>query len=147
MAFKETVRTAALANTALAALIGQQWFDTQLPQTAAIPPNGGLGAVVVQQITGSRMYSYQGLMATYFARFQFTVWGGQSAAGAGLRDSITDALVAFLNTTSFDGITLPAGNPNFVVGQHDALFAQTDGPIYQKVVDAMMYVNTNITGS
>lgn len=141
MPFKDTLRTAALANTALAALIGSQWFDTQLPQTVTLPLPGSLGAIVAQQITGPRLYSLNARIAKYWARYQFTVWGGQFSQGAELRDSIVAALASFLDQTSFDGIAGRTQNPNYIVGDRDALFPQTDGPIYQRIIDAMLMVN------
>jgi len=139
MSFKDTLRTAALANAGLAALIGTQWYDTQLPQTVALPPTGSLGAVVVQGISNPRMYSFTQRMSGSYARYQFTVWGGQFSAGAENRDAIASALVQFLDQFNAIGIAGLSRYPNFVVGDRDSLFPQTDGPIFQKVVDAMMF--------
>lgn len=137
-AFKDKLRSAALANAALAALIGQNWYDTQLPQTATFP------AIVVQQISGPRIYTNTSRLGTFFGRWQFTVWGGQFSAGAENRDLVANALMNFLDATSFDTVQGRAVNPNTVVGDRDLLFPQTDGPIFQKVIDAMIFVNENV---
>ena len=135
---KDRIRAAALAYPALSALIGANWYDTQLPQTATFP------AVVIQQITGPRVYVLTGRLNTYWARMQFTIWGGQFSAGAEARDSVFSALAAFLDQLNLIGIAGMAQYPNFVVGDRDFLFVQTDGPIFQKVVDAMMFINESL---
>lgn len=137
-AFKDKLRTAALANAALSALIGTNWYDTQLPQTATFP------AVVVQQISGPRIYVNTTRLGTFFGRWQFTIWGGQFSAGAENRDLVANALMNFLDSASFDGIAGRALNPNSIVGDRDFSFPQTEGPIFQKVVDAMIFVNESI---
>lgn len=136
--FKTRMRTAALANAGLAALISSNWYDTQLPQAATFP------AVVMQQITGPRMYSNVGRLATFWGRFQFTIWGGRYDAGAQARDNVFQALMNFLDSTPFDGVAGRTQSPNFIVGDRDALYPQTDGPIYQKIVDAMIFQNETL---
>jgi uncharacterized protein DUF3168 len=138
MPFKDRLRTAALANAALTALIGSNWYDTQLPQTATFP------AIVVTQISGPRIYTNMARLATFYGRFQFTIWGGQFSAGAENRDSVAAALAQFLDATSFDGIARTAQNPNYIVGDRDFGFPQTEGPIFQKVIDAMIFVNETL---
>lgn len=134
----QRIRTAALANAGLVALIGQNWYDTQLPQLATFP------AIVAQQISGPRIYVNAARLNAYFARFQFTIWAGQFAAGANARDAVFAALAAFLDATPFDGITGRAQNPNFIVGDRQMGFVQTDGVLFQRIVDAMLYVNESL---
>ena len=70
--------------------------------------------------------------------------GGRFSAGAEARDSVFSALAAFLDQLNLIGIAGMAQYPNFVVGDRDFLFVQTDGPIFQKVVDAMMFINESL---
>ena len=136
------MRTAAAANAGLSALLGSnpfRWFDNQLPQGQTLP------AVVVQQISGSPTYVVTGRLHTGWSRYQFLIWGGQFDAGDTARMNVEAALMSFLDGWSGAiGITGLVQYPSYVVGQRDSLFPQTDGPIYQRIVDAMIFSNDSI---
>ena len=136
---KDRLRSAALAYTPLTALIGQNWFDNQLPQEANIP------AIVAQQISVRRLYNLGNRPTRGWWRFQLTVWGGQFSAGAELRGQIRDVLIDFITTTlNLYGIpSLPAFS-NYIDGDRDALFVQTNGPVYQQLVDVVLFVDETI---
>ncbi len=138
------IRTAAASDPTLATLLGTspfRWFNNQLPQ--------GYGqtapAIVVTQISGSPTYVLTGRLRTGWTRLQFLIWGGQFDAGATARETVEAALITFLDSWSGGiGITGLTQYPSLVVGQRDFLFAQTDGPIYQRVTDAMIFSNSSL---
>lgn len=138
------MRTAALAFASLQALIdptaaGAGWYDNQLPQGAPFP------CIVVQRISGPRQYVLGGRLATFWTRYQFTIWGGQFSAGAEMKRTVRDALLDFLASLNLYGVTVPANaNATYVVGDRDAVFPQTDTLIYQQLIDAMIFVNETL---
>lgn len=131
----QRIRAAAIADAGLQPLIGARFYDTQLAQQSTFP------AIVAQQISGPRMYTNNARLKTYWARFQFTIWGGQYEAGAEARDAVFLALAYFLDTTAFDGVAGRVQNPNAIVGDHFVGFPQTDTINFQRIVDAMIFVN------
>src|ERR1041385_8745486 len=114
--------------TPLTALIGNnpvRWYEPPIRQGSTLP------AVVVQQISGNCNYSVSRRIAQGESRYQFTVWGGQYAAGVAARDAITQALIDFM--TQWDGGIGISGltiYPNRNVLQRDAVYQWTDTPIY-----------------
>lgn len=134
------LQAAAAANPALAALLGSpfRWYDTQLDQPATFP------AVVVYVVSNPRDYSFTARMATSWARVQFTIWGGQFAAGSMSADAVRAALLSFLDQFNAVGIPGLVQYPCRVVGDHRAGFTQTDTMIYQRVIDAMIFSNESL---
>jgi hypothetical protein len=136
---KDQLRTAVAAYAPLASLLTVagtlNWYDTQLPQTATFP------AIVMQQITGPKTYTFLARLATVWARYQFTIWGGQFSAGSEMRDTLARVLPQFLDQVNLIGIAGLQQYPNFIVGDRDSVFPQTDGPIFQKIMDAMIFSN------
>ena len=138
----ERMRTDAAAYPALQALLGTtpfRWFADQLPQGTAFP------AVVVTDISGSPTYVVTGRLHTGWSRMQFLIWGGQKATGATARTNVEAALLSFLDQWE-GGIGIPnlSQYPNLVVLQRNSVYTQTDGPIYQKIVDAMIFSNSSL---
>ena len=131
--------TAAAAYTPLNTLLGTspfRWYYDTLQQGSAYP------AIVVTQISGNKTYSVTARLKTGFSRYQFTIWGGQYAAGALARDTVEDALASFLDQWSGGiGIAGLAQYPNRIVGEREFLYTEKDTPVYQKVVDAILFSN------
>ena len=140
--FEQRLRTAAAADAGLAALLGAspfRWYDDFLDQNSAFP------AIVINQISGSKVYSFNQRMATGWNRWQFTIWGGQFSAGAIARNTVEAALTSFLDQFK-DGIGIVGLQqyPNHVINSRCAIFPRTDGPIYQQIVDVMMFSNDSL---
>lgn len=124
---------AAAANSGLSGLLGSapfRWYDTQLAQGSAFP------AVAAQVISATKLYVFEGRPSLSRYRVQFTIWGGQNAGGRDAADQTRDALFAFLDSFS---ATAPGQYPNQVVMDRRALYFQADPPIFQRVIDAMIY--------
>lgn len=134
---QQRMLTAAAAYAPLAALLGSspfRWYWDTLQQGSAFP------AVVVQQISGSNTYTAIARLKTGYARYQFTIWGGQYAAGAQARDDVQAALTAWLDQWSGGtGISGLALYPNAVIGQREFTYQMKDGPLYQKVLDVRIF--------
>lgn len=139
---KDRMRTAAMADATLAALLGStpfRWYDDQLVQGSNFP------AVVAMQVSGNKTYTNAGRLPTGWSRFSFTIWGGYSSYGAEQREAVGAALTAFLD--SWNGGTGIAGNaqyPNLCVLERDAIFASTQTPVYQKIMDFMIFSNDTL---
>lgn len=146
--FLDKLRTAAAAAPSLQALLTAgsvfQWFDTQLPQSAQVISPSPVPAVVVQEISAPPTYLLAARANTRWRRIQFTIWGGQFSAGAENCESVQAALEPFLDTLNLSGISGNPFYPNYVVSVRRGLFPQTDGPIYQKLMDAMMFANDSL---
>ena len=137
------MRTAALAFTELATLIdptsvGAGWYDNQLPQGVGFP------CVVVQRISAPRQYTLTRRLNTFWARYQFTIWGGQFSAGSEARRAVRTALMDFVDSLNLYGVSNIPANAGYVVGDRDALYPLTDGPVYQQLVDAMLFVDESL---
>lgn len=146
----ERIRTAALnysvtsgspATTVypLRALLGSgsplvfRFYDTTLVQKSAYP------AVVMQEISNPPSYVLCSRLDTSFSRWQFTIWGGQFAAGVTAADQVADAMLPFfdqLNLVSIPGLSMYT---NIVIANRRAVFPMTDQPVYQRVIDVRIF--------
>jgi hypothetical protein len=135
------LQTAALAYPALTALLGTspfRWWDTQLPQSSTFP------AVVVQMVSNPATYTFGGRLPTSFARMQFTIWGGYSAAGSQAADQVRSALYAFLDQFNAEGIPGLLQYPCLVVNDRRGGFTQGDTLLYQRLLDVQIFSNDSI---
>jgi hypothetical protein len=138
----QRIRTDASADAGLQALLGtnpfRMWFD-YLRQGSVMP------AIVLQQISSNTDYSATQRIATGWSRQQFTVWGGQDMAGESARQAVASALKTFLD--QWDGGLGPGGQtpyPNEVITERDFVFFQKTTPVYQRVIDVMMYTDERL---
>jgi hypothetical protein len=79
-------------------------------------------------------------MATSFARVQFEVWGYDPVAN----DNIVTQLSAFLDQFNAYGIPGLLLNANFIMNDRATMFAMTQPPQYQRVIDAKIFNNSNV---
>lgn len=140
---EDRMRTAALAFPELQALIdptsvGAGWYDNQLPQGAPFP------CIVVQRISAPRQYILTRRLNTFWARYQFTIWGGQYSAGSEARRTVRTALMDFVDSLNLYGVTNIPANAGYIVGDRDAAFPQTDTIIFQQLIDAMLFVDESL---
>src|SRR5690242_21333738 len=138
----ERIRIGAAADAGLQALLGTNpfrlWFD-QLRQGSLMP------AIVLQQISSATDYTATQRLATGWSRQQFMIWGGQDMAGQTARQAVAAALKTFLD--QWDGGLGPGGTsvyPNHVENERDFVFFQKTTPIYQRLVDVMMYTDERL---
>jgi hypothetical protein len=123
---------AASAFPALQAVLGSspfRWYNVQLTEGSAYP------AIVILKVSGPKLASYGGINSTSRYRIQFTIWEGPTPD---VTDSTLSALRAFLAQFSGTAIT---GNYSPVVNELRRLYAETQPPIYQTIVDAMVTNN------
>jgi hypothetical protein len=127
--------TAMQANAAITALVGTAIYDTQEVPGTPFP------SIVLQTISHVPPYVMAGRVSTARYRIQFTLWGGQFAAGQQAAAALRDALFSFLDTFS----ALPAGSVSTQIAMdRRALFPRTDGPIFQRIVDAMIWSDDSL---
>ena len=138
------LRTTAAAYAPLLALLGSgspvvfRWYDTTLDEGSVFP------AVVVRMVSNPSAYVTTGRLPTSSARMQFTVWGGQYAGGATAADSVRDALVSWFAQLNLVGIAGKVMYSNTIVNEMRGVFVQTDKPIYQRIIDAMILSDDSI---
>ena len=138
------LRTAAAAYAPLLALLGSgspvvfRWYDTTLDEGSVFP------AVVVRMVSNPSAYVTTGRLPTSSARMQFTVWGGQYAAGAAAADSVRDALVSWFSQLNLVGNPGQVMYSNTIVNELRGVYVQTDKPIYQRIIDAMIFSDDSI---
>lgn len=143
-ALKTKLRTQAAADAGLTALLQSgsppflRWYDTQLEQGQGYP------AVVVQLISNPRQHVATGILPTSWARVQFTIWGGAYDAGTQACESVVAALKSFLNTFNGVGIAAQVAYPAVIMNIRDGMAAQPEGPIFQKLLDAMIFSNDSV---
>ena len=128
--------TAIAADPALPALLGSRVYDTQLAQGSPFP------ALVVQSISSGKSYTYEGRNPLSRDRVQFTIWGGQFSTGSAAADTVLDALESFLDT--FSAVGNPAQFPNQISMERRGVFPQTDGPIFQRLMDVFIYNDNSL---
>lgn len=127
--------TAIAAYAPLNTLLSTRVYDTQLAQGSAFP------ALVIQLISNPREYVFTNRLATSWARVQFTVWGGQFAAGNQAADQVRAALLTFLDQFNAEGVPGLTLYPCRVVGDRRGAFTQEDTLVFQRLVDAMIFNN------
>lgn len=128
------LRTGALAFSGLNSLIAGRWYDSQLLQGSAMP------AVVVLTVSNPRNYVVGGRLPTSWQRVQFTIWG---SSGEQAR-AVVEQLASFLDQFSAAaGITKPAYD-NLIVNDRGGMYVETQPPLYQRIVDAMIFANDTL---
>lgn len=131
------IRIGALAFPGLTALLGGdtqngfRWYENQLKQGAQFP------AVVVTLVSDPRDYVFLARMATSFARVQFEVWGYDPVQN----DAVVQALAQFLDQFNAYGIPGLPQNANFILNDRATMYAMTQPPQYQRVIDAKIFNN------
>lgn len=141
MSLKSAIRTAALAYPGLTNLLGTspfRWYDTRRIQGSVLP------AVAVQVISGSPTFVFTGMLPTGWSRVQFTISGSGADSSNAL--AVETQLILFLNQLNLIGINGLVQYPALVLLQRDAMEAQIEPPIYQRIVDAKIFSNSKITG-
>lgn len=136
---KANIRTAAAAFSGLTSLLGTspfRWYDERLLQGSGLP------AVVVTIISGSPTYVVTGRLATGWSRVSFTIWG--STPGSSNASLVESQLLLFLDQINLIGIPGLVQYPSNVVMQRDAMYAQCDPPIYQRIIDAQIFNNDSL---
>lgn len=139
MSLKEFLRNAASADSTLSVLLGTnpfRWYDKTLLQGSAFP------AVVAQQISNQTTYTNYQRLTTSDSRWQFTIWGGQYQAGEDACEALVNALTEFFDEFNAEGIDGLASYPNEVLNVRDAVFADEEGAIQQRVVDVKIFSNS-----
>lgn len=148
VSLEQKIRVAAAADPTLLSLLCSgpskpfRWCTQgHLIQGIATP------AVVTQLISNPSMNVAAGRMPTSWARVQFTIWAGQYTAGAQAAEDVAAALKAFLNTLNLDSVDVASdvACANYVANERDTLYPQTDTPVYQKIIDAMIWSNDTLT--
>ena len=138
---KANLRTAASEYAGLTALLGTspfRWIDgPRKPQGLVIP------AIVVTIVSGSPTYVVTGRLHTGWSRVSFLIWGDTQGSSVAL--AVEAQLLEFLDQANIIGISGLAQYPNNVVMQRDAIAPQLDPPVYQRIVDAMIFSNDTIT--
>ena len=74
MYIEEGLRTYALADPDLAAMVGTRWYGPTLEQFSAVP------AITVSCVSNASVHSQQGYSGLETARYQLTVWATTQAA-------------------------------------------------------------------
>lgn len=135
------IRAAAIADATLLSYLGDgnsppyfRWFDTQLPEGSAYP------SLVVQLIGGSETYVSTGRLPTGFSRMQFTIWDTDPEEGR----AIEAALLSFLDSLNLVGITGLPQYPNYVVLKRQGMEPQSEPPLFQRIVDAMIFSDSSV---
>lgn len=130
------LRTAALADTAIHALIAERWYETQLLQGTEFP------AIVAQRVSTVRRDTHDGINALSWIRFQLTIWD----YSAETTREIAAAVIAFLDT--FDAsstaefgspATSPTVHPNTVLNQRTGMFPQSQPPLFHHILDVGIF--------
>lgn len=139
MSLKEFLRTQAAADPTLSAQLGSspfRWYDKTLLQGSALP------AVVVQLISNPTSYTNYQRLTTSDSRWQFTIWGGKAQAGEDACEALVNALTEFFDEFNAEGIDGLASYPNEIMNVRDAVYADTELSIQQRVVDVKIFSNS-----
>ena len=128
------LRNAALATPALTALLGSspfRWGDTQHVQNDPFP------SVEAFQVSAVRPYVFYGRNPLCQYRVQINIWGCFFESGADAANTVRNAILTFLDT--FSAVSNTAAYPNRIVNERRALYPQTDGAVYQRMLDVMIW--------
>jgi len=134
------LRTAALLNTGLTALLGGatsanfRWFEAQLKQGTDMP------AIVVTLVSNTTDYAFPYAMTTGFSRYQFDVWDTDPERAR----QVEAALESFLATFNAYGYTGLVNNANFIVNQRTQVYPQTQPMRFQRTTDAKIFNNSAV---
>lgn len=134
------LRTQAAEDSELATLLGPtpfRWFDRNLPQNYKLFP-----AVVARIISNPITYGLNQRFVTSRSRVQLAIWGGKYDAGIQACDAVTDAITTFFDQFNAVGVPGLARYPNEIVNEIDGEFPMTDGPIYTRIMDVMIFSNS-----
>ena len=135
---KANLRAQAALFPGLTALLGTaplRWYDERLNQGSALP------AVVVTVVSDPPTYVATGRLRTGWSRVQFLIWG--ATPGSDSAFAVETQLLLFFDQLNLIGIPGLTQYPNYVVLRRDSMYPQTDPPIYQRIVDAMMFSNSS----
>jgi len=135
---EQKIITAASANAGLQNLLGTnpfRMYDTQEVVGSPFP------TTTLMTVSDTKSYTAEGRNNLARYRVQFTIWGGQFAAGAAQAAAVRDALMAFL-----DGFSAVRNGQvaTQVVLERRGLFPLTDGPTWQRILDAMIYSDDSL---
>lgn len=144
------IRTAASQDAALVSLLTAgasfRWCCNGWLIQGLLPITPGAKPVVVTQlISNNAMYVAGGRIPTSWARVQFLIYGGQYTAGAQAAEDVGAALKAFLDTLHLSTTNPDVAQANYVTNERAMLFPHTDSPIYQKVIDGMIWSDDSIS--
>lgn len=128
------LRTQALANAGLAALIGTRWYDGRLQQGATFP------AIVSILVSGNKTYSVNARLTTGFSRYQFTIWDTDSERAR----SVEDALASFLDGFNASGIAGLQRQPNEIIANRQSMIPAPEPPKFLRIVDARIFSNDTV---
>jgi hypothetical protein len=132
------LKAAAYAYAPLTALIGTGpygWMDTQLSNAAAAT----FPAVVVFQVSNPKIRGFGGVSPTSWKRMQFTIWG---ISGVQAR-AVEAVMYGFLAQFNGYGIANLPANASAVIDVRSGLYAETQPPKYLRIMDAMIFDNSN----
>ena len=93
----------------------------------------------MQEVSNAPSYIYCARLDTSFSRFQFTIWGGQFAAGVTAADQVSDVLLSFFDQLNLVDISGLSQYNNIVLSNRRAVFPMTDQPVYQRVMDVRIF--------
>ena len=132
------LRTLALANPTLSALVGPRWFDVNLPQAQTLPN------VVVQRISTARLQAQDtqlGLGQLAKIRFQFTCRGeGTNQPTFEAARAVGAAVIQFLGTVNLtSGSNSQPPKPAYVLGERVGMDYNANPPVPLYVVDAFLW--------
>ncbi len=134
------IRAGAIAFPGLTDLLGGtspnnfRWYEVQLKQGAQFP------AVVVTLVSNPSDYAFNYRMSTSFARVQFEVWAHNPLQA----NSVITQLGLFLDQFSAYGIPGLAVQANYIVGDRQGIYAPTQPPQYQRILEARVFDNSNV---
>ena len=132
------LRTLAIADPIISGLVGQRWFDVNLPQAQALPN------VVVQRISTARLQAQDTLLGLgQFSkiRFQFTCRGeGANQPTFEAARALGAAVIQFLGTVNLTSSTnvLPP-RPAYVLGERVGMDYNANPPVPLYIVDAGLW--------
>lgn len=149
------IRNAAAQNTTLVSLLKKTSPDnapfrwcTQgwLIQGVAKPDKNSpwLPTVVTQLISNPSTYVAGGRLPTSWARVQFTIFGGQHTAGAQACEDVGAALKAFFATLHLSAVNPNVAQANYAINERSVNFFHTDTPVFQKIIDAMIWSDDTV---
>lgn len=129
---KDKLRTAAAAYGPLTAIIGSnpiRYWNVQARQGATFP------YVVATLVSDAPTYAFQGPLTASFARMQFVLWDTDPQR----LEDLDAAMQGFI--AQFNGAGLPdaTAQGNYILNRRDAMFAQTQPPQYQRLLDVRLY--------
>ena len=112
-----------LADSGVAALVGNRITWVQRPQETALP------AITLQTITAPLGQTMDGIQETQQATVQVDCWATRHASGAALRDAVIAALIP---AAEFDGVKFQRA---FIPSRREGGEQGSNGFIYRQRID------------